>query len=611
MKPLNIVFALTVLLLTYRANAGQHPILLLSQKGSFGAYTAEILKLEGFNEFEIKDAADKDLKDGYLHSFLLIILPNISIDHSLAQSLKNYVKAGGNLVAFSPGKNIAGIFGLEPMEDSLSNGYLAVAAGPGIGRELTERPLQIHGAAKKYRMTGASAIAKLYNKPSEPTEFPAVTGHRYGKGNAFAFAYDLPKNICLTRQGNYESAGQEMDGIKGLRAMDLFTDGWVDTANNTINQADAQMRLLSHTIKSLTANKLPLPRFWYFPDKLRTLVTLTNDGEYSDEKDIDVQLSDVEKEGGNMSLYILTADKVSKASTDAWQARGNEISGHPDNTKNAEHPTWQNMSEAISSKIKELNDRYAIDSMHTIVNHWFVWCGNNERGETDFTAQAKIERAHGIGMDINYAHYDNGSTQGHFLGPMGKRQGNYNGSGLPLKFADMDGNVIDIYQHLNNVYDQQYMEHKDSAGFFECFRGIIDRSLNDDVYSYVGVKCHNDEYFFSHGPLMKMLRYAKEKHVPVWTGAKLLRFLKAKDDASFTSIRWSDNRLSFGIASSVPHESSLTCMVPGWYRNKKLATISVNNKSNTFSIRKINGTEYALFAVRPGSNYNIVAQYGN
>jgi hypothetical protein len=497
------------------------------------------------------------------------------------------------------------------MDDSLNNGYLALTAGPDISRGLTERPLQIHGAAKKYKMKGASAVAKLCNNPSEPTEFPAVTDHKYGNGHAMAFTYDLPKNICLTRQGNYQFAGQEKDGIKGIRAMDLFTDGWVDTANNTINQADAQMRLLAHAIEKLTSYKMPLPRFWYFPDRLKTLVTLTNDGEYSDEKDIDVQLADVEREGGNMSLYILTADKVSKASTDAWQARGNEVSGHPDDTKNAEHPTWQNMHEAIGSKIKELNDRYAIDSMHTIVNHWFVWCGTNEDGEPDFTAQAKIEKAHGIGMDINYAHYDNGSDQGHFLGRMGEQQGNYAGSGLPLKFADMQGNVIDIYQHLNNVYDQQYMEHKDSVGFYECFKGIMDRSLNDEVYSYVGVKCHNDEYYFSRGPLTKMLRYAKEKHVPVWTGYKLLRFLRAKDQASFTNIKWSNNRLSFSIHSSVPHESALTCMIPYRHGNKKITGISIDNQSKEFSARKINGTEYLLFTVKPGSDYNIVVRYAN
>jgi hypothetical protein len=249
--------------------------------------------------------------------------------------------------------------------------------------------------------------------------------------------------------------------------------------------------------------------------------------------------------------------------------------------------------------------------MHTIVNHWFVWNGTNENGEQDFTAQAKIEKANGIGMDVNYAHYDNGSSQGHFLGPMGEQQGNYTGSGLPLKFADLQGNVIDIYQHLNNVYDQQYMEHKDSVGFFECFKGIMDRSLNDEVYSYVGVKCHNDEYYFSRGPLTKMLRYAKEKHVPVWTAAELLGFLTAKDQASFTNIKWNNNRLSFRLRSPVPNESELTCMVPYQHDGKKITSITIGNTPRAFVTRKINGNEYALFTVKPGSDYSIAVQYTN
>ena len=86
---------------------------------------------------------------------------------------------------------------------------------------------------------------------------------------------------------------------------------------------------------------------------------------------------------------------------------------------------------------------------------------------------------------------------------LANRQGIYEGSGLPMKFGDLNGKTLDIYQHFNNVYDQQYMENKDSLGFFNCFKGIMDRSINSEVYSYISVKCHNDEYFFSKVPLGK------------------------------------------------------------------------------------------------------------
>ena len=66
--------------------------------------------------------------------------------------------------------------------------------------------------------------------------------------------------------------------------MDMFTNGWVDTSKNRLNHADEQMRLLSHCIELLSSYRKPLPRLWYFPDTLNCLVTLTNDGEFRNEK---------------------------------------------------------------------------------------------------------------------------------------------------------------------------------------------------------------------------------------------------------------------------------------------------------------------------------------
>ena len=170
-------------------------------------------------------------------------------------------------------------------------------------------------------------------------------------------------------------------------------------------------------------------------------------------------------------------------------------------------------------------------------------------GSPEFAAQAEIEANNGLEMDINYARYDNKSNQGHFLGPMGQNQGNFTGSGLIMKFAGSKGKILNIYQQLNNVYDQQYTENHDADGFFDCFKGLMDRSLHNEVYSFISVKSHNDEYYFSKKPLMKMLAYAKSNGIPVWTELKLLDFIKMKDDASFTDLNWSGNRLSFHLKS--------------------------------------------------------------
>ena len=74
------------------------------------------------------------------------------------------------------------------------------------------------------------------------------------------------------------------------------------------------------------------------------------------------------------------------------------------------------------------------------------------------------------------------------------------------------------------------------AGFFNCFKGLVDRSLNNEVYSFISIKSHNDEYYFSRDPLMKMLAYADSNGIPVWTVSELAGFARMRDEARFSRI---------------------------------------------------------------------------
>ena len=213
-------------------------------------------------------------------------------------------------------------------------------------------------------------------------------------------------------------------------------------------------------------------------------------------------------------------------------------------------------------------------------------------------------------MDINYAHYDNNSNQGHFLGPLGASQGNFTGSGLPMKFATSAGKILNIYQHLNNVYDQQYNENHDPEGFFNCFKGLMDRSMQEQVYSFISIKSHNDEYYFSKIPLLRMLAYANGKGIPVWTAAQLADFLKMRDEAFFSGLRWDDSSLSFELNSSIGGQKGLTFMVPFMSGEKVIKQIDVGEKSVPFIIRSVRGSFYAMVTVNPGMNHSIIINYG-
>lgn len=586
-----------------------NPILILANQEEFGTYTAELLKAEGFNLFQMVSPDSKLLNTAYLKQFDLVILAEGKADTLLTAEIENYVKKGGQLIAFRPDPVLSDLFGIELLDGSISEGYIWVEPNNIQSTGITTQAMQFHGTADFYALKTAKNLAIMFADKIAKNQFPAVTSNNYGKGHALAFLYNLPKSIVYTRQGNPLSAGMEKDGIYGLRGMDLFTDGWLDTATNILNQADQQMALLTNCIQNLNQITKPLPRFWYFPDSLKCLAVLDNDGEDSNEADFDPQFCDVDSMGAKMTVYFKDVDKVSKEWVDKWTAKGFEIAAHPDDTKNAAHPTWNSMDSALTIKIKEIKTAYGL-SVRTNVNHWFVWCGTDENGKQDFGAQARLEEKHGIEMDANYAIYDINSNQPeHYLGTLGTNQGNFTGSGLVMKYADVSGKTINVYQRFNAIYDQQYNEGGSAEKFFEGFKGLVDRSHNEDIYSMVSIKSHNNEYYFSKEPLMKMLEYANNKGVPVWTAIKLLDFLKMKDEASFTNISWSKDILSFTLNSTLKHSNSLTFMVPSIYSNKKIESISKDGRETDFSIHKVKGVDYAFVLVQGGSNYNINVKY--
>lgn len=585
------------------------PIVILQSNGNYAEYTGEILKTEGFNEYQLASINNQEFINGQLKNFDIAILPVTELTLSQASAIISYVNDGGHLIVFNPGQALLPIIGAKAGGADITGGYIEISDNHSLTKGLITQPLQIHAKASGFQLTTARKIASFYDAQSNKSIGPAVCLNKTKGGNVISFFFNFPQSILYTRQGNPGFAGKEKDSIPGLRAMDLFTDGWVDTSKNCLNQADEQMRLLSKSIEYLSERNRPYPRTWYFPDNLSSLVTLNNDGEYSKEEDFIEQLKDVSDRDARMTIYILETGKVSKTFTDSLIKKGFEIAAHPDATKHAEHPTWDIVNTAIAGKLNELKTLHGITNVLSNVNHWFVWCGTNEQGMPDFTAGAKIEEQNGIELDANYAHYDNGSNQNKFLGATGNRQGSFTGTALPMKFCDTDGKLVNVYQHVNNVYDQQYMELEDKQGFFECFKGLLDRSIDEDIYSYVSIKAHNDEYYFSKEPLLKMLDYAKTKKIPVWTESKLLGFLKAKDALTFENFNWENKTFAFDIKSPLACEPYVTITIPVLFKNKKIKKIMIDGKETTSSYRTIRKTSYAVFNIATGKNYEVKVLY--
>jgi hypothetical protein len=107
-----------------------------------------------------------------------------------------------------------------------------------------------------------------------------------------------------------------------------------------------------------------------------------------------------------------------------------------------------------------------------------------------------------------------------------------------------------------------------------------------------------------------MLDYARDNHIPVWNPVKLLEFLKAKDEATFTNIEWkNNNQLSFKINSALEHSNELGCMIPYLFNGKKLNEISIDGRKQSYPVKSIKGFDYAFITIKPGSAYNLIVNY--
>ena len=574
---------------TIRCETLNHPILVIvNEPKLFGNYLGEILKAEGFNAFQIEPLAEISL--ALLNRFDIVILTETALTADQAELLRVYVSSGGQLVAFRPDKQIVDIFGIADAGCLVEEGYLRVEVDTPTGAGLTSETLQFHGVADGYNLNGATPAATLFSDPLTPTTFPAVVCHDFGEGRAAAFTYNLPKSVVYTRQGNPAWAGQEKDGILGIRAAEMYL-GWVDPSKNHLNQADEQMRLLSHILEEFANHCRPLPRLWYFPGFHQCLVILTDDGEDSSESEFELHFADLESKGAQTTLY-LKSPYISPATVAQWVARGHEIACHFDDTQEAILPTYAGMNAVACAMVKDHWEAYGL-MPKTVRNHWIVWVG--------WAEQAIIEASLGIGLDCNLYHYDRGSSHGHYLGGVG----NFTGSGLPMKFANRGGRVIDIYQSLTQLPDEQWLE----ANFYGCFKTLVDRSLDQQAYTFINVNFHTDRWqVWSRKPGLDMLDYANKRGVPMWTAEHTLKFLEARDSARFKDICWSDPTLSFTLEVPMAGQD-LTFMLPRLYNGMTLSKVEKDGIRLTCKRMKIKGQRYALVAAGSGGTFSIQACY--
>ncbi len=584
--------------------SGEPILVVTAQANPFSTYYAEILRAEGLNEFATADIAS--VSSTVLADHDVVILGETPLTSSQVTMFSDWVTAGGNLIAMRPDKQLAGLLGLTDASSTRANAYLLVntTSGPGVG--VVNETIQYHGTADLYTLNGASSVATLYSNATTSTSNPAVTLRSIGTsgGQASAFTYDLARSVVYTRQGNPAWSGQNRDGLGVIRSNDLFYGNasfdpqpdWVDLNKIDIPQADEQQRLLANLVSEMNLDNLPLPRFWYLPRGEKAAVVMTGDdhgnngtaGRFDQYLAASPPDSSVDDWSAIRSTsYIYTNTPITDAQAAAYAAQGFEIALHV-STNEADWTSQEQLATFYGNQLAQFQTKYAsLPDPVSNRTHAIVW--------SDYVTQPRVELQHGIRFDTTYYHY----------GPAGwidDLPGHMTGSGMPMRFADTNGTLIDVYQAITQLTDESGQDYPATV------EALLNAAL--DSRGYYGVftaNMHTDSASSSGSDAI--IDAALDRSVPVVSAKQMLEWLDGRNGSSFSSLSWNSaqSTLSFTITQGTG-ANGLEGMVPVRSAAGVLTSLTRNGTAVTYTIEVIKGVAYAFFS---GSAGTYAAQYGS
>jgi hypothetical protein len=573
------------------------PILVISSSTNpFSLYTAEILRAEGLNEFATMDISS--VTASLLNNYDVVILGEMSVTDPQLTSLIDWVNAGGTLIAFRPGPNLGELFGISSASGTISDKYLLVntASGPGVG--IVDQTIQFHGSADLYTLSGATSLATLYSDAGTATTNPAITTNDIGTngGKAIAFTYDLPKSIVYTRQGNPAWAGQKRDGTTGpIRSDDMFFGlpantgaDWIDFNKISIPQADEQQRVLANIIIQNNLHRKPLPRFWYLPRSLKAAIVMTGDDHASNgtvgrfNQYLTLGPNTAQDVANWTAIrgtsYIYTNTAITNAQIVSFQNQGFEIALHP-NTGCTDF-TSTSLENTFASQLGTFSANFpGAAAPVTNRTHCMPW--------SDWATHPAIEFNHGIRFDVNYYYWPGPWLQ--------NRPGMFTGSGMPMRFANTNGSMIDVYQATTQMTDES------GIGVADFCNSLLDKATGPEgYYGVFTTNMHTDTAI--HTGSNAIITSALAHQVPVVSAKQMLAWIDGRKNSSFSNISWAGNVLNFKVTAAYG-STNLRAMLPAHSGSGALSLITRSGTPIGFTLQTIKGIEYAFFDASLTANY--------
>jgi hypothetical protein len=202
---------------------------------------------------------------------------------------------------------------------------------------------------------------------------------------------------------------------------------------------------------------------------------------------------------------------------------------------------------------------------------------------SDYSTPAIVSRAHGIRLDTSYYYWPPAWVN--------NQPGFFTGSGMPMRFADTNGDILDIYQATSQMTDES------GQTFPYTVDALLDGALGAE--GYYGAFVANIHTDLNPDPDADPIFTSATNHgVPIISSRQLLTWLDARNGSSISSIDWSGNRETFSVqASAGARGLQVMVPVPGGY---SASAVTCNSGSLAYGSTWIKGIEYAWFPATTG-----------
>ena len=268
----------------------------------------------------------------------------------------------------------------------------------------------------------------------------------------------------------------------------------------------------------------------------------------------------------------IASNPLTNSQAASYVAQGFEISVHGDSVPDCSDWTYTSLNSFYTNDLNSFASKYtSVPAPVTHRMHCVSW--------SDFDSQPKVELSHGIRLDTTYYYWPDtwiNNTPGFFTG-----------SGMPMRFTDINGNILDIYQATTQMTDESGQTYPYTVNT------LLDNAVGSvGYYGAFVVNAHNDDATSSVADAV--VSSAQAHGVPLVTARQMLTWLDGRNGSSFSSLSWSSNILSFSI-SVANGVNGLVAMIPV-LNGQTISGITLNGSSVSFTMATIKGIQYARFA---------------